>query len=70
MNDRDKVEQEEVEREQLWVGAYVAAYAITLFKYPDLEPQDIDRPARRHADWVTTTIADRTAAMLKKEKQP
>lgn len=54
---------------QLYVGAYLAAYAITMFKYPDWSPASIGKRAEEHADFVVKK-ANEIETRVKKEKQP
>ncbi len=58
------------EKEQLWMGAYLAAYAIVLFKGPMTEkPKNIDPLATAHADWVVARIEQRDKEFRERTKQ-
>lgn len=53
---------------EIWMGAYVAAYAITLLSSSLRRPNDIDVIAERHASFVTQKIIDHRAAQQRAEE--
>lgn len=58
----------EEQENNLWAGAFMAAYAIVLFKHSTEPPEVIGKNAEKHADWVLATLKDREAK-IKKEKR-
>lgn len=52
------------EEQQLWMGAYLAAYAIQMFQGPGLEPRDLDKTSTKHADFVVAK-----SRQIKKEEK-
>lgn len=50
---------------QLYMGAYLAAYAITMFKYPDASLKWIGEKAEQHAEFIVKKAREIEAKVKK-----